>query len=55
MFDDTYEHEAWNRSEETRVILIFDIWNPYMTEPERVAIRDIVVDIGEFRVATEGV
>jgi len=55
VFDDTYEHEAWNRSEQTRVILIFDIWNPYMTEPERVAIRDIVVDIGEFRVATEGV
>jgi aspartate beta-hydroxylase len=54
-FDDTYEHEAWNRSEQTRVILIFDIWNPYMTEPERVAIRDIVADIGEFRVATEGV
>ena len=35
--------------------LIFDIWNPYMTEPERVAFRDIVVDIGEFRVATERV
>ena len=54
-FDDTYEHEAWNRSEQTRVILIFDIWNPYMTEPERVAIRDIVADIGEFRGATDGV
>ena len=37
VFDDTYEHEAWNRSERTRVILIFDMWNPYLTEPERAA------------------
>jgi len=25
VFDDTYEHEAWNRSGETRVVLIFDL------------------------------
>jgi len=31
-FDDTYEHEAWNRSGETRVVLILDCWNPYLTE-----------------------
>jgi aspartate beta-hydroxylase len=53
VFDDTYEHEAWNRSDQTRVVLIFDIWNPYMSEPERAAFRDIVVDIGEFRASTE--
>jgi aspartate beta-hydroxylase len=55
VFDDTYEHEAWNRSQQTRVVLIFDLWNPYMTEVERDAFRDIVVDIGEFRIASEGV
>jgi aspartate beta-hydroxylase len=54
VFDDTYEHEAWNRGERTRVVMIFDLWNPYMTEPEREAFRDLVVDIGEFRAATEG-
>ncbi len=27
-FDDTIEHEAWNSSDEARVILIFDIWRP---------------------------
>jgi len=53
VFDDTYEHEAWNRSDQTRVVLIFDIWNPYMSEAERAAFRDIVVDIGEFRASTE--
>lgn len=35
VFDDTIEHEAWNRSRELRVILIFDIWNPLLTEAER--------------------
>lgn len=34
-FDDTIEHEAWNDSDETRVILIFDIWNPLLSTAER--------------------
>lgn len=38
-FDDTIEHEAWNDSEEPRAILIFDIWNPLLTEAERAAVR----------------
>lgn len=48
MFDDTFEHEAWNRSDQLRVILLFDVWNPYMTEAERMAISDIVVRVGEL-------
>ncbi len=35
VFDDTIEHEAWNDSDKTRVVLIFDIWNPYLTSAER--------------------
>lgn len=35
VFDDTIEHEAWNDTDELRVILIFDIWNPYLSEAER--------------------
>jgi aspartyl/asparaginyl beta-hydroxylase (cupin superfamily) len=38
-FDDTIEHEAWNRSGEVRAILIFDVWNPYITEVERELLR----------------
>jgi aspartate beta-hydroxylase len=34
-FDDTIEHEAWNRSAGTRVILLFDIWRPELTAEER--------------------
>jgi len=53
VFDDTYEHEAWNRSDRVRVVLIFDLWNPHLTELERAAVASIVVAIGEFRQATE--
>jgi aspartyl/asparaginyl beta-hydroxylase (cupin superfamily) len=35
VFDDTMEHEAWNDSDRTRVIMIFDIWNPYLSAAER--------------------
>ncbi|MFM7275899.1 MAG: aspartyl/asparaginyl beta-hydroxylase domain-containing protein [Gammaproteobacteria bacterium] len=34
-FDDSIEHEAWNEADRTRVILIFDIWNPLLDERER--------------------
>ncbi len=27
-FDDTIEHEAWNDSDDLRIVLIFDIWIP---------------------------
>lgn len=37
MFDDSFEHEAWNHSDQTRVVLIFDTWNPHLTEIERQA------------------
>jgi aspartyl/asparaginyl beta-hydroxylase (cupin superfamily) len=39
VFDDTIEHEAWNQSEMPRAILIFDIWNPFLTLAERDRIR----------------
>jgi aspartyl/asparaginyl beta-hydroxylase (cupin superfamily) len=35
IFDDTIEHEAWNDSAEDRVVLIFDIWRPELSERER--------------------
>ena len=37
IFDDSYEHEAWNKSDETRVVLIIDAWNPHVTEAEKIA------------------
>jgi aspartate beta-hydroxylase len=35
VFDDTIEHEAWNLSDAPRAVLIFDIWNPFLTPVER--------------------
>ena len=35
VFDDTIEHEAWNRSRETRVILLFEVWRPELSPAER--------------------
>ena len=37
-FDDTIEHEAWNRSERRRAVLILDTWNPHLSERERAAV-----------------
>ncbi len=41
VFDDTIEHEAWNDSDSPRAVLIFDIWNPLLTLPEREAIKTV--------------
>lgn len=35
VFDDTINHEAWNKSDAYRVILMIDIWNPLLTAEER--------------------
>jgi hypothetical protein len=34
-FDDSIEHEAWNDSDQPRVILLFEVWRPELTETER--------------------
>jgi aspartate beta-hydroxylase len=39
VFDDTIEHEAWNLSDVPRAILIFDVWNPFLTAAERTLVR----------------
>ncbi|MEO7073275.1 MAG: aspartyl/asparaginyl beta-hydroxylase domain-containing protein, partial [Rhodanobacter sp.] len=41
-------HEAWNHSDETRVMLILDTWNPDLTAIEREAVTDLVGAIGDF-------
>ncbi len=44
VFDDTIEHEAWNDSDETRVILIFDIWNPLLSPAERELVSALLLE-----------
>jgi aspartyl/asparaginyl beta-hydroxylase (cupin superfamily) len=38
IFDDSIEHEAWNGSDQTRVILLLEIWRPELSEAERRAL-----------------
>ena len=35
IFDDSFEHEAWNPSGQLRVVLIFEVWRPELTAHER--------------------
>jgi aspartyl/asparaginyl beta-hydroxylase (cupin superfamily) len=48
VFDDTIEHEAWNDANELRVILIFDIWNPFLDEGERALVNALLAARLEF-------
>jgi aspartyl/asparaginyl beta-hydroxylase (cupin superfamily) len=35
IFDDSIEHEAWNRSDRLRVVLLFEVWRPELSQEER--------------------
>lgn len=48
-FDDTIEHEAWNNSAEMRVILIFEIWRPELSEEERTLVAAMLEAIDSYR------
>ena len=45
IFDDTYNHEVWNDTDETRVVLFVDVLRP-LPEPESLINRAIVKAIG---------
>jgi len=47
-FDDTMEHEAVNDSDQLRVILIFNIWNPFLDEAEQAAAAQMISGFYEF-------
>jgi hypothetical protein len=42
VFDDTIEHEAWNNSDELRVVLILDVWAPALSANERRAVAGVI-------------
>ncbi len=51
MFDDTFKHEAWNRSSSTRIILLMDCWNPHLTDVEKVAIKQMIETISALHLS----
>ena len=48
IFDDSIEHEAWNDSDDTRVVLLFEIWRPELDAAERTALTVLFEAIGEY-------
>lgn len=48
IFDDSIQHEAWNRSQENRFILLFEIWRPELTVDERGALTTMFEAIDSF-------
>ena len=42
VFDDTIEHEAMNPTDELRVVFIFDVWHPDLSEVEREAVTALI-------------
>ena len=46
IFDTTFEHEAWNKSDEPRVVLLVDFWHPDLTQVERKFLMSVTQRIG---------
>jgi len=49
IFDDSIEHEARNDSDEVRVVLIFDVWNPLLSAGERDMVKTLSAAMHEFQ------
>jgi len=49
IFDDSFEHEAWNRGNDTRVVLLFEIWRPEITADERAALTEMFETIDTYQ------
>jgi len=51
IFDDTIEHEAWNDSDEIRVVMLFDVWNPLLSVEERAIVQKMAEAERAFRLS----
>ena len=50
IFDDSFEHEAWNRGTSDRTVLLFEIWRPDLTGEERDQLTRIFAAIDSYDV-----
>jgi aspartyl/asparaginyl beta-hydroxylase (cupin superfamily) len=48
VFDDSFIHEAWNSGDSDRVVLLWDIWHPDLTEREKEVLTWLAPKLGEF-------
>lgn len=48
IFDDSIEHEAWNDSDEERVVLLFEVWRPEISAEERDMLTAMLVAVKDY-------
>lgn len=48
IFDDSFEHEAWNRGSGTRTVLLFEIWRPEISADERAELTQLFEAIDSY-------
>ena len=53
IFDDSFEHEAWNDSDSVRAVLLFEIWRPEISEEEKVALTAMFEAVTGYEVPSE--
>lgn len=49
IFDDSIEHEAINHADSDRVVLIFDIWRPELSEADRKGVAALFETVDAYR------
>jgi aspartate beta-hydroxylase len=54
VFDDTINHEARNDSDQSRTILLFDIWNPLLGEAEQRLVSEAIKAHMDFHGGEDG-
>lgn len=50
IFDDSIEHEAWNRGAEDRIVLLFEVWRPEIIDEERAALTVLFETISGYEI-----
>lgn len=48
IFDDSIEHEAWNDSNDVRVVLIFEIWRPELSAAEQAGLTALFESVARY-------
>jgi aspartate beta-hydroxylase len=48
IFDDSMEHEAWNSSDKERVVLLFEIWRPELSDEEQRLVTSMLAAVKEY-------
>jgi len=48
MFNDTINHEAWNRSNQERFVLIFFVWRPELSAADQTLVKALLEGIDTY-------